>query len=95
MRKKLEKHLDVIANKDDKDYHPGSHKKVIDLIHPSLYPYVKGISPHINGISKYDFEDTENLDRWNRPIGKLEISEISENFILFSLRFKLHNKSKN
>eukprot|EP01119_Soliformovum_irregulare_P000082 TRINITY_DN10063_c0_g1_i5.p1 TRINITY_DN10063_c0_g1~~TRINITY_DN10063_c0_g1_i5.p1 ORF type:complete len:592 (+),score=142.23 TRINITY_DN10063_c0_g1_i5:169-1776(+) len=42
----LEKHLDEVANRPeaDKDYHPGSNNKVLDLIHPSMFPFVKGMS---------------------------------------------------
>ena len=42
MRIKLENDLDVLANKPNLDYHPGSDDKVVDLIHPSLFPYIKG-----------------------------------------------------
>eukprot|EP01137_Pigoraptor_chileana_P019097 Opistho-2@79654 len=30
--------------KDLQDWHPGSDKQVLDLVHPSLYPYVRGVS---------------------------------------------------
>ena len=29
------------------DYHPGSHEQMIDLVHPSLYPYVAGLSREV------------------------------------------------
>lgn len=29
---------------EDKDWHPGSHQQVLDLIHPSIYPLVYGQS---------------------------------------------------
>lgn len=29
---------------DERDWHPGSHKTVVDLVHPSLYPLVYGTS---------------------------------------------------
>ncbi len=35
---KLEKSTEAV------DYHPGSNNQVIDLVHPSLYCYVKGVS---------------------------------------------------
>ena len=38
-----------IARNEPIDYHPGSDNQVIDLIHPSMYCYVKGISKHNNG----------------------------------------------
>lgn len=34
---------------DQKDYHPDSDEKVIDLIHPSLYPVVFGRTPVLPG----------------------------------------------
>lgn len=37
------------------DYHPGSYNKVLDIIHPSLYPLIKKVQ---KSYSKYDF--------WNR-----------------------------
>ncbi|RKO90640.1 hypothetical protein BDK51DRAFT_38878 [Blyttiomyces helicus] len=33
-------HLDAIADREDRDFHPGSDGKVQDLIHPSLHPLV-------------------------------------------------------
>ena len=30
------------AQGDDKDWHPGSNNTVLDLVHPSLYPFVRG-----------------------------------------------------
>lgn len=32
------------------DYHPGSNNLVVDLVHPSLYCYVKGITPTVKPI---------------------------------------------
>lgn len=32
------------------DYHPGSNNLVIDLVHPSLYCYVKGITPIVKQV---------------------------------------------
>jgi hypothetical protein len=26
------------------DYHPGSNNQIIDVIHPSLYPYIRNIT---------------------------------------------------
>ncbi|KAJ5633842.1 hypothetical protein N7528_001684 [Penicillium herquei] len=34
-------HLEDVSDKD-KDYHPGSDEKVLDLVHPSLFPLVYG-----------------------------------------------------
>jgi len=40
--------LDEICKNEPADYHPGSGKVVRDIVHPSLYCYVKGISK-VNG----------------------------------------------
>ncbi|KAG6550568.1 hypothetical protein Mapa_007937 [Marchantia paleacea] len=37
--------LDAIANKPHKDFHPGTDHMVQDLIHPSLFSYIEGLSP--------------------------------------------------
>jgi hypothetical protein len=42
LKQSLEKNLAIIADQPTKDFHPGSHGKVQDLIHPSLFPYIKG-----------------------------------------------------
>lgn len=34
--------------KGEKDWHPGSNNQVLDLVHPSLYPLVYGLSRRIN-----------------------------------------------
>lgn len=45
VRSVIKQRLDHIASLPDKDWHPGSDQKVLDLIHPSLYCYVEGVSP--------------------------------------------------
>jgi hypothetical protein len=40
----LEQHLDALLHKEALDLHPGSDGQVVDLIHPSLYPYIKGVT---------------------------------------------------
>ena len=45
-------------------FHPGSNEKVLDIVHPSMYPYIKDVS-----VVK-DFEKDESeltIDYWNRP----------------------------
>uniref|UniRef100_A0A914DFT8 Uncharacterized protein n=1 Tax=Acrobeloides nanus TaxID=290746 RepID=A0A914DFT8_9BILA len=34
----------ALENRPFKDWHPGSNEQVLDLVHPSLYPYVYGVS---------------------------------------------------
>jgi len=40
----LEMHLDGLLHSKPLDIHPGSESQVVDLIHPSMYPYIKGIT---------------------------------------------------
>jgi hypothetical protein len=59
--------IDKYANKTPKDFHPFSNNRVRDLIHPSMYPYIKGVSK-----IKVENLDITNLasqktDYWNRP----------------------------
>jgi hypothetical protein len=45
VRDTIIRQLDFIADLPNKDWHPGSNQNVQDLIHPSLYCYVEGVSP--------------------------------------------------
>ncbi|KAG9221185.1 hypothetical protein CCMSSC00406_0007359 [Pleurotus cornucopiae] len=51
--------LDLVAQKEPRDIHPGSGGKVQDLIHPSLYPYMGGISPVNPGVTLPRLEQGE------------------------------------
>jgi len=42
--RELNESLDEICQKEPADYHPGSGKVVRDIVHPSMYCYVKGVS---------------------------------------------------
>ncbi|KAJ6588743.1 hypothetical protein B0H19DRAFT_1057870 [Mycena capillaripes] len=44
LHRELVSHLDALAMREPLGLHPGSHGKVQDLIHPSLYPLVLGES---------------------------------------------------
>ncbi|BBN14876.1 hypothetical protein MPTK1_6g15240 [Marchantia polymorpha subsp. ruderalis] len=44
LRELLESRLDAIAGRAKKDFHPGTNDQVQDLIHPSLFPYIEGVS---------------------------------------------------
>lgn len=41
---KFLKYVSILENNTPVDYHPGSNNQVIDIVHPSLYCYVKGVS---------------------------------------------------
>lgn len=65
--------LDEICRKEPADYHPGSGKVVRDIVHPSMYCYVKGVS-QVKGIpgnphaptSETDSERNLDKDFWGR-----------------------------
>ena len=44
LEKKLKANIDELAKKIPIDYHPKSNDIVRDLVHPALYPYIKGVS---------------------------------------------------
>ena len=48
------------------DHHPGSNGTVRDLVHPSLYPYVHGVSALAPGVTA-PTPPTPSVDRWGRP----------------------------
>jgi hypothetical protein len=56
MRERLIKNVNLYQKDNFIDYHPGSNDKVIDIVHPSLYPYVKNITK-LKKESKIPFND--------------------------------------
>ncbi|KAJ6027985.1 hypothetical protein N7540_003561 [Penicillium herquei] len=70
---------------DEKDYHPSSDNKVIDLVHPSLYPLVYGRTRILR-------DTTTNLENFMKYSGKGETLLIpakeEEEEALFSRRFQ-------
>ncbi|BBN13224.1 hypothetical protein MPTK1_6g01800 [Marchantia polymorpha subsp. ruderalis] len=44
LRRLLERELDVMAERPDADFQPGSQGRVQNLINPSMYPYIRGTS---------------------------------------------------
>ncbi len=59
----LNKHFDELLTAEEADFHPGSGKKVRDLVHPSLYPYIKGKSK--NNLASPKTKEPSH-DRWGR-----------------------------
>ena len=55
LKEKLLIDINNFSNKKIPDYHPGSDNKVLDIVHPSLYPLIANIT-----------EDNKNIDFWNR-----------------------------
>lgn len=42
LQERLKEAVRPLEEVSEKDYHPGSDEKVVDLVHPSLYPLVYG-----------------------------------------------------
>ena len=71
LQKSLCHHLDVLASEPGKqDFHPGSDGMVQNLIHPSLYPFIEGISalrpshlPHAADGVPGEFQEWDRFSR--------------------------------
>lgn len=61
---RLHASFDAIIASGAAEYHPRSNNVVLDLVHPSLYPYVKGKSELL---SRPPAEENPRFDRWGRP----------------------------
>lgn len=61
----LRKNLDELASKTAVDYHPNSNDIVRDLVHPALYPFIKGVS-NIKKDNKKPPTEQEPKDFWGR-----------------------------
>ena len=65
----LNEEVDVMCKNERKDYHPGSRKVVRDIIHPSLYCYVKGVSEVVKSpLSNYSKPARESAN----PFGEFD-----------------------
>ena len=64
--KELNRYVSTIKRKD---YHPGSKKQFLDIIHPSLYPYIHKRKPKnkLKPEIKRALFTKANLDMWQRP----------------------------
>uniref|UniRef100_A0A7M5V327 DUF4246 domain-containing protein n=1 Tax=Clytia hemisphaerica TaxID=252671 RepID=A0A7M5V327_9CNID len=69
LRDSLRKNIDKLASETEIDYHPNSNDVVRDLVHPALYPYVKGVSEVQETKENCKSKETEdpNEDFWGRP----------------------------
>jgi len=66
---KLNHQIDNVKASEKPDYHPGSNNIVRDIVHPSLFPFVKGESVFAEGHAYNTFEEAraeEDGDLWNR-----------------------------
>uniref|UniRef100_A0A914DFU3 Uncharacterized protein n=1 Tax=Acrobeloides nanus TaxID=290746 RepID=A0A914DFU3_9BILA len=57
----------ALENRPFKDWHPGSNEQVLDLVHPSLYPYVYGVSRQLPK------QANNKKLAWNELFGRGEI----------------------
>ncbi|KAJ3710148.1 hypothetical protein C8R42DRAFT_691526 [Lentinula raphanica] len=75
VHQELVRELDALAANEPKDFHPHSFGKVQDLIHPSLYPYVAGVSSVLPGfrteIGTLDKNDMASAFAWIPSIFKV------------------------
>jgi len=66
---KFNNELDALCLQETADYHPGSRSVVRDIVHPSLYCYVDGISK-LKGAQDIEFakslENRDGADFWGR-----------------------------
>jgi predicted DNA-binding WGR domain protein len=82
LQRRLNYNFTRMLNQEPADFHPGSRRQVRDLVHPSLFPYVKGLSKtnpkqleglpvRLNCREEYtSYENPEDLnqfDFWKRP----------------------------
>lgn len=56
IKENLLKNINIFSSKKIIDYHPGSDNKVLDIVHPSLYPLIN-----------FNIKKNNKLDFWNRP----------------------------
>ena len=79
----LKKEIQQYSNNSSIDYHPHSNNKVRDIVHPSLYPYIKNKSKII---ANSDLDITEikkgNTDYWNRPYEDSKYQWLPSEFII-------------
>ena len=64
LRDSLRKNIDKLAKETEIDYHPNSNDVVRDLVHPALYPYVKGVSklPETYKVAQYLYKPTKKAE---------------------------------
>ena len=69
LRLSLGQNIDELAEKTPIDYHPNSNDIVRDLVHPALYPYIKGVSKLKANVQlpKDLLPKEDGSDFWGRP----------------------------
>jgi hypothetical protein len=59
---------DLLESNPNKDYHPGSNETVVDLVHPSLFCYVKGFS---RVSSDRNYSHLNSAEEWGKFLGSV------------------------
>lgn len=68
IKENLLKNINIFSSKKNPDYHPGSDNKVLDIVHPSLYPLIQSTA------------QKGTLDFWNRPYEKSKYQWLPSEF---------------
>lgn len=66
LRDSLRSGIDELAKKTGVDFHPNSNEIIRDLVHPALYPYIKGVSATVQHFIT-PVSSNEVSDFWGRP----------------------------
>ena len=61
--------INNFSKKNTPDYHPGSNDKVLDIVHPSLYPLITKVE-----------KKNKDTDFWNRPYESSNYQWLPSNF---------------
>lgn len=59
LHKELKEHIQKMLDTEPIDWHPGSNEQVRDLVHPSMYCYVKGVSQLNDGTIEEPCEEDQ------------------------------------
>jgi hypothetical protein len=85
---------DFEATKGGKDYHPGSNNQMNDIIHPSLYCYVKDVSPVSSDTNTAKLVEKADLFQW-LPSEFSVIRDGSGNPVRTEIRSDINNLPRN
>lgn len=67
LRDRLQGHVERLLAEERPDYHPGTGKHVRDVVHPSLFPFVKGRTKLRPGAKAPPEPKPSEHDFWGRP----------------------------
>lgn len=87
----VKKQVIAFGKKTAIDYHPHSNKKIRDLVHPALYPFISGVSK----IKSKPKVETEKVDFWNRPYEKSKFQWLPSEFSIQGRKSKIETYVNN